>query len=109
MSDDVPRDYWTADGMIFVAYGEGYTVAPNGRTVCIGEMDGDKPIQKPCLKPSVAKKPVTKIAGNGLLPSPEVSKGIMLHHRGQGRPPKKGEVSRMTEYRRKKAEQGVLL
>jgi|ETNmetMinimDraft_20_1059909.scaffolds.fasta_scaffold166732_3 hypothetical protein len=52
-----------------------------------------------------AREVVTKIADKGMPPMTPV--GIMLH--GRGRPRKDGKVTRMTEWRRKKELQGVLI
>ena len=99
------KDYWTKDGAFFVHYGKKYGVAPDGQTVSLGLVSGatqTTPEQK---------NSVTKIATKGIAPvvmSQPQETGILLQ-RGRPRKPKGEPVSRMTEWRRAKEAQGVLL
>ena len=56
----------------------------------------------------VKREVVTKIVDKGKLPLQTLQLGVMLQKHAGGRPKKEGEVTRMTEWRRQKADQGVL-
>jgi len=99
-----PRDYWTPDGAFYVCDGWKYGITPDVSTVCVGPVSGASqslPAQE---------EPVTKPQLEGNLPVQETAEVLLQKNKG-GRPRKAGgePVSRMTEWRRGKAKQGVLL
>lgn len=118
-----PPDYWAQDGQVFVHYGKGYCVAPTGATVGIGPVDKNgKPIKEQPgellehpqslvenQREVVAKLPAVVTDGDNNIH--EQSEGVVLQHQKHpgGRPRKTGVVHRVTEWRRGKEKQGVLL
>ena len=100
---ELPKDYWSKDGNFFVHYGEKWGITKNLATVCLGrvtETDSGASEALPARENPVSKLLVN---GNPLPPTYETK------YQGTGRPKKEGEVSRTTEWRRKKKLQEMLL
>ena len=98
------KDYWLKDDSIFVCDGQKFAITPIGLTVGV------------CLATGAMHKlPGQKLGAlapqlKGNLPPPQKAE-VLLHKNQGGRPRKPGgePVSRMTEWRRAKEKQGVLL
>lgn len=120
-----PDDRWVKNNMVFIHYGKGYCITDTGAQICIGPVD-DKgnPMKVKTGATENCQNPPEN-AGNG---ENSVSKlpddinhandnihiqndgGVLKHdkHPG-GRPRKKEGYSRVTDWRRRKEKQGVLL
>lgn len=112
------RDHWSPDGQVFIHYSQGYTVSPSLKTVCIGPVgDEGRPLgaaETPLTGDKDRAGGVTKPPTKGIVPPKDIQAqdGEVLLQKNKGGRPKKapGEsVSRMTEWRREKEKQGVLL
>lgn len=109
-------DYWSSDGQVFNHYGKRYCIAPNGRTVCIGEIDAEgKPLNVDDAtqdKPEVVSKlREDKDIRDKVFQTQNEGSFETTKHLG-GRPRKAIEdVGRVTRWRRareEKEKQGVL-
>ena len=107
-----PRDYWTANNITFVHYGEGYRVSKTLETLNIGKYPPRETplttmVSAVVAQNDVAKPPADKVVGDKSL---QTQKGGSFETSSKnlgGRPKKEGKVSRFTTWRRVK--QGVLL
>jgi len=101
-------DYWSADGSIFIHYGKKWGVNKKGARVCLDNVR-DTP-QSDCLVVQDKQDSVSKLLDGEILPpiTKDSQKEVVMKHPG-GRPRKPGEVSRVTQWRRNKHSQGVLL
>lgn len=107
MADE--KDYWMPGDTTYVTYGIGYQVSESLRTVCVGKISEVEQRQNTANSQQNNQEVVTKINSNSKLLNNINDSVIMLQKRSRGRPKKQGKVSRMTEWRRKKAaEQGTL-
>ena len=103
---DDQRDYWTKNDSIFICDGQGYAVAKNGATVCIGPVHDDgsprEDVYIALVSVSTAESDVTKIKDDVMVRD-KPSEGFLLQPKKRGRPRKTGDdVSRMTAWRRPK-------
>jgi len=127
---EIPPDGWSPDDMVYITAGNGYCVSPSLQTICIGPVDADgKPREEvfkpkkqvtetppaPPDKPPARKKGVSKLKEVGLVGVNDSqaqdggSFATPIKKHAGGRPWKKGVVSRVTLWRRKKKLQGVLI
>ena len=99
-------DNWTIDGNIFILDGLKYSVAPSGKTICLGvatEKVSDGVRNLPGGQGVILQHP---IKGNVLDDNSQVV--VMQQKHAGGRPRKQGAVHRITTWRRQKELQGEL-
>jgi len=120
-----PEDRWARDNTVFIHYGKGYCVTENLSLVCIGKVDEKGyPVKTenrvpgvfvehdqhpPSVKNGVSKLGAVSMQGDNNIH--EQKRGVVLKHKKHsgGRPRKESGYSRVTDWRRRKEKQCLLL
>ncbi len=95
---------WSNNDSLYRLDGKNYGVSKTGATILVKE-DSAKPLEADVSLNNIGQKDVTKLAGGNILPPQSkaaLKTGVVMQHPG-GRPVKTGKVTRMTEWRRRKA------